>query len=452
MKKRKLLIIYIAAFLALCLIPSVGMLFAGETRAAANEVLAPAPKLTERGGGFNAEVLNDTSDYIADHFALRQRLVTLWAELNARVFGTSVEEQVMLGKGNWLFYSATANDCLGIGLSDGAIRSAARNVALMREYAESAGCRFVFTVAPNKGSLYPEYLPKGIVPSREGSNAVRLSAQLAQLGVPYADLFKAFEDEPVLYYASDSHWNDKGAALGADVILGALGIRTDYYSAEFLPGEGHRGDLYEMLYPAGRFTEPSLTYAPGFHFTVDGNPNGGNAISITTVNPSGEGSLYCWRDSFGISLYPYLAESFESAFFSRSAAYDLTKAVSSGADCLMIELVERNIPQLISSAPSFPAPSRDMPECLASDRVLRFERDTVSAADKSLTRFFGTLPEDCAEGAEIYVSVGGQCYEACAVYVDEGMGFSLWLPSESDIETVICRTEDGLCAFPAEEI
>ena len=85
MKKAKL--IFISIFVALCLVPSIGMLVFGEAQPAANEVLAGKPGLRTRNGEFNLSVLSDVSDYIADRFAFRQELATAWAGVNAKQIG-----------------------------------------------------------------------------------------------------------------------------------------------------------------------------------------------------------------------------------------------------------------------------------------------------------------------------------------------------------------------------
>ena len=138
---------------------------------------------------------------------------------------------------------------------------------------------------------------------------------------------------------------DEGAALAADTLLHAAEKESAYFSGAFRKGEDHRGDLYEMLYPSGSLREESLVYAP-FTFQSLNNPNGGNALRILTHNESASGKLFCWRDSFGISLYPYLAESYSDALFSRSESYDLNQVLSFEADTLVLEIVERNLPRL----------------------------------------------------------------------------------------------------------
>lgn len=335
--------ILIFVFLALCVIPSAGMLIAGPSGAAGNERLSPVPKLEKLDGAFNPNVLSEASSWFDDRYALRQQLSTAWSELNAALFGCSVNDDVILGREGWLFFSDSLNDYTGQLLSDEIIASAAQHIAEIRDCCEENGADFVFAVAPNKNSLYPEYMPDRI-PAGENSNAARLYQRLSELGVQYADLHEAFrEKEEVLYFRTDSHWNSRGAALAADTILSAAGRNSSCYSGEFEEGAVHTGDLFEMLFPAGKSKETELSYSPGFSFRCISDAQNGNAIEFSTENPSGSGRLLCWRDSFGISLYPFLAESFSSADFSRSSDYDPERIRCGTYDTVVLEIVERNI-------------------------------------------------------------------------------------------------------------
>ena len=78
--------IALTAFLAACLIPSAGMLLLPQGEAAANQTLAPAPRLFLEDGSFNTQVLDEITDYVADHFAFRQEMITAGAALDAAVF------------------------------------------------------------------------------------------------------------------------------------------------------------------------------------------------------------------------------------------------------------------------------------------------------------------------------------------------------------------------------
>ena len=433
MKKRLIDILFILLFLVLCLIPSLGMLVFSESDAAANEILASRPSVRNRDGSFNTALLSDFSDYIADRFAFRQEMVTAWSAINAKVFSGSVEEQVLLGSDGWLYYRETLDDYLGRGMSDEELEYAAKNLAMMQEYAENQGAAFVFTIAPNKNSLYPEHMPTYYSSGHNGSNAKRLPALLEQNGVNYVDLFEAFRNEETLYFATDSHWNAQGAALAADHILSGLGMESRYFSGSFTNPVSHRGDLYEMLYPAGTMTEPDPQLSSGFSYTCENDPNGGNAITINTTAEGREGTLLCWRDSFGISLYPYLAEKFGSATFSRASSYDLSQIETLGADTVIIELVERNLEHLITSAPVFAAPERQL--SIGAKGEGSFTVSVIAPKDEGgLTHITGEIPRSAMDaGSGIYLAVGEHIFEACVMRGsdEEHLSFSAWIAAEN---------------------
>lgn len=446
MKKAKL--IFISIFIVLCLIPSVGMLIFGEAQPAANEVLAGRPSVTTRSGELNLSFLSDVSDYIADRFAFRQELATAWAGVNAKLLGTSVEEQVILGSDGWLYFSDTLPDYTGQGMSDTELRYLANDLALMQEYIESQGKHFIFTVAPNKNSIYSEHMPEYIENRHSESNAARVGAYLDAAGVNYLDLFDILGNEENLYYKTDTHWNSRGAALAADGLLNMLDRGGDYSTASFAVSEEHRGDLYEMLYPAGRATETATVYGGEFSYVCESDPNGGNAITIKTSCDGGSGGLMCWRDSFGIALYPYLAQSFVAATFSRSADYNLTLADS--ADTVIIELVERNLSNILSCEPTFPAPVRELSATANVGTIAVDYDEAKSGAMAGYVRVSGELGADMLDpGGHVYIAAGDTAYEAyvCVSSGSDSLRFFAWIPAVNAAHQVITTLNSEYTAY-----
>ena len=441
--KRTISLVFAALFLALCAVPAVGLLYAGGAEPAANEVPVPAPSLQTRAGGVNTDVLPDLAKYIDARFYLRQECVTGWAKLNAGVFRTSAADDVLLGRDGWLYYAPTLNDYTRSDPMDGReLWCAARTLYLIDEYVRSRGGRFLFAVAPNKNSLYAENMP-AVTRADAVSNSEALQVLLAETGVPYADLFAAFRDRPeTLYFKTDSHWTGAGAALAADTLLAALGREGAAFSGPFI-GTEHRGDLYEMLYPAGRETEPDVTPAAGFSFTA--NTANADSITITTENAGGSGSLLMYRDSFGRNLYPYLAEAFAEARFSRKNDYDPTAMEDGGT--VIVELVERNLRYLNEYPPTLPAPERRAAELASAEAG-----DALSARKgKGGPEGYALLSAAWADAvpnddAPVYITAGETAYEA----VPLPGGFSACLPEEALTGElhVIFRCGMNLIALP----
>ena len=422
-------ILFIALFFLACLVPSVGMLIAGPSEAAANEPPAAAPQLKRFDGSWNADVLTQLRDYLGKGFFLRLDGITAWDRLLSGVFRTSGNDDVLIGPDGWLFFGAAVNDISGDGqMSDREIWCAARSLALMREYAEAHGADFVFTVPCGKYTLYPAHAPS-FVTVAEGSNRERLAALLPSMGVTYADQFAAFTAVPEeLYWRWDSHWTERGAALGADAILAALGRESDYFAGPFTSEETHQGDLYAMLYPRGADREPSYAYVPGFTFEYTSRFRDYDDMLITTIAPGKEGSLLLFRDSSGRSLYPYLAESFGAAYISRSNNYRLDLIDGQNASVVVCELAERTLDYLLRYPAVYEAPTRD-PAVLADAEPVESEltADASGSLCPTLQKLTGILPETAVD-APVYVAVGGTVYEAIP---DEG-GFTCWLPMDLD--------------------
>lgn len=438
MKKKFAYALFTALILLLCLTPSLGMLAGlGENEAGGNQALSRAPALRRADGAWNAAYLSQMQDYLGDHFFLRQEMITAWSALNARGLHSSITQDVVLGRDGWLYFGDTLPDYAGTEpMTEREIFSAARNLALMAEYCESQGAAFLFTIAPNKNSLYPEHMP-GFTASSAPSNAERLAGELAAEGrVNYLDLFAVFEgQEEDLYFQTDSHWNGKGAALAADAVNGALGRSSSYCAGPFIPEKSHKGDLYEMLYPAGDGLETDLLYGGPLTVEYDAPIRSAESLTIMTRG-GGEGSLLMFRDSFGNNLYPYLADSFDAALFSRSMPYRLDLTAQREADFVAAELVERNIRYLIQNVPLMPAPVRggEPPEgCIVCEDSADFTAEPsedlpgCALVTVCLNRLNRELPAARRDSPVLVLASDQQYYEA---FLLEGDAAGLYLPKD----------------------
>ena len=441
-KGKRSAVCFAVCCLLLCAVLSLGMLAFGPAGAGANERLAQKPKLSNKGKA-NWSYLSQLADWIGDHFWLRQELITVRNGL-AALSGSSPVEDVILGREDWLYYAPTLGDYTGAAaLSEGDLAAAAANLGLMAEYCRDRGLSFLFVPVPNKNSLYPERMP-GYAPAAE-RDLQRLLALLPGENVPFADLYSLFREQgETLYYAHDSHWTVKGAALAADGINAALGRKSRYFAGDFSGEQRHDGDLYEMLYPAARDPETGPVYGGTLRYDREGTDTRPDSITINTGG-EGTGGLLAYRDSFGNDLYPFLADSFASARFSRSTVYDLTAAEKLGADTVLVELVERNLPYLLTNVPKMPAPQRS----LSAGEETGSPVDLVWNGEKGpegCRQYTGIL--DPAVG-RVYLVCAGGCYEA---FRQQDGGFAAWLPEGESPERVLYRLGDRLLSAPVGTI
>ncbi len=435
---KKLPIVYIAAVLSLCSLPVLLMPVLSESHSAEKRNLAEFPSLVE-DGNLNPAFSEELDGWLTDHFALRSELITANNLLKAGLFATSDEDQVIVGKNGWLYFSETAADYIGQNqLSDEDIVHLATTLDMMNAYVEGRGGKLVFAVAPNKNTLYPDNMPAYYRRTAGETNLDRVTRQLRGKAY-FADLRQALESVgEQTYHARDSHWNNRGALYAYQALLDTAGKPHETYAGT--PWEWRRnweGDLDAMIFPklglldwqAVFRTEWTYRYTSNFHSVED--------VLITTENEAADGSLLVFRDSFSNALLPFLAQSYETAKFSRATPYTLRDMETAAYDTVILEIAERNLRNLLTSAPVMPAPQREPArEPAAVDAVLKMR--TVG----DYRQYYGYLEEDVPAAASVYLRFSNgtevryaeafPIYEA-ALLQGAGVksnGFSAYIPTE----------------------
>ncbi len=430
MKRRILLSVFLVLFFSISLTFSLGMVAFGESKAGGNEVLSNAPEFKLKDGSWNENYLADLSSWINDRFFLRQEMITLDNVVTAQGFGTSGEKKVIVGKDGWLFFEDTLDDYTGTApLSQRELFGVVKNIQLMNEYCQLNGRDFAFVIAPNKNSVYGEFMPDYGV-KFDYRDAGKIMAALKQLGVKTPDIFEAIGSKPEqLYFKHDSHWNTKGAALGADVINKAFGKSTNFFGSEFSKSRVNEGDLYGMLYPALRNTEKDWSLDRESDFIFTGTGKTPTSITITTQSEQ-EGKLLAYRDSFGSLLFPFLAESYGECHFSRKTAYDLTIE----SDYVMVELVERNLNYLLKYAPIMPSPEREVTVPTTASGSVSLKANAGTGTPDGYERVEGILPVTPDDNSSVYISVNGTVYEA---FLSRDNGFVAYIPENAEAQSVL---------------
>jgi hypothetical protein len=429
-RKKVVAILFTAAVAALCLLPLLVMPWQNEA-AVGNEKLAAVPKVRTAAGAWNTDFLGDLSDYVTDHFGFRHAMITLQNRLTGTALHTLNSDSVLLGKDGWLFYRETEEDYTGANLFTARQSyAAAHTLKLMQEYCAQNDIRFCFTIAPNKNSLYGSQMPTRYK-AASVRNAQLLAAQMQQQGVNYFDLFGLLGNSgETLYYKYDSHWTMEGAQLAAQGLLQTLDGRTvDFDALKTGQTQPHTGDLYEMVYSSGTETEPDAAYA--FSYEYDAKFHSAEDITIHTTNAGETGSVFVYRDSFGINLHPFLAQSYGKACFSRSMPYVMSNVLEEQPDLLLVEIVERNLDWLLERAPKMPSPARTVSGAQATggEIIVQQEESTVEGCF-SLSGDLGAAAID--DNSEIYILGGGQAQQAYEAFPcgDGQTPFTAVLPLE----------------------
>lgn len=457
-------ILFIAACLLMCLIPFGGMLFCPSNVSTENRELAEFPQIQENGQ-WNPDYLQEMAAYFKDHFAFRQELVSADAVIQSRLFGVSNVDTVVVGENGWLYYTASVDDYLGRDLlSQRGVANIAHNMSLVQRYVQQQGATFVFTIAPNKNSLYGENMPCYFRhKTGRAGHMERLEPQLARYDISYVDLFSLFrEQKEILYLKRDSHWNQKGALLVYNALFERLKMEHDNYeTVRALRLKNEYGDLNRMLYPLTAKPEWNYYYQKEYGYQTDAKSV--EQAWIETANPAGSGSVLMFRDSFGNSLLPLIANACGEGYFSRGVPEKITEYMETcKPEAVIMEKVERNIREYAEHPPLMEGVEIEAgkeAKTITSNTSLKVEE---SENDANYWMISGALDKPlCAEDARVYVRVDdgqSKTYEAFSVTTDEtDYGYRLYLRKDrlqsdtAEIEIVV-ESEGVLQAVKSAKI
>lgn len=398
------------------MIPSAGIFIWGPSEPENDEALE-FPSFVDENGEYNLNYLSDLGDHFESRFALRPLMVTLYSEILGNVFGTSSQSGVVVGNNGWLYFTDTLGDYEGTNqLTSRQLNNCIRNIELINEYCENNGMEFLLVIAPNKNSLYPDYMPYYHVQGVGGKpsyNRTSIVEALENTNVGFIDMYEPLSSYgDVVYFERDSHWNNLGAAIAADSIFNYFELNhVDYLNMPYTLQANHRGDLEQMIYPELVREEEDIIFETMPSFNYD-SPVESNFDFRIGTNANGTGSLLMYRDSFGSSILPFMAEGFESAFFTRSNACQITDMISVNPDYVVFERAERFLPFFCQYPSRLVAPDRVLPENAVEIEVSDLN---IAQAGDYIT-VTGTLPEGCYDDDSIiYIVSDGLCFEASPV-------------------------------------
>lgn len=318
------------------------------------------PAITENGA-VNTRFLSEFGDWFDDHCGLRVCFSSVYHKLCVTLTGDTTESDVIVGSKGRLYYAETLGDYTGEArMTEEELASAADALCAVRDTLGAKGVRMVFTVAPNKASIYPDGMPKRYERAAEEGNASRLTELLRERGVETVDLFAPLSEAAArgeeVYYREDTHWNMKGAAIAYRTLMPVIAGDAPYdvYGTDsFTVSGSHQSDLHDMLYPVFPCAdeEPSLPKGT-LVYTSERPIHLDRDRESTAMSEKNTLKVVLFSDSFGINLFPYLAANCGTVTRTVAFPYDMEKYLKNETlpDVVVIELVERNLPQLAGLA------------------------------------------------------------------------------------------------------
>ncbi|MCR5809139.1 MAG: hypothetical protein K6G56_06210 [Clostridiales bacterium] len=347
-------IIFAALILAACLVPSVLMICGYKNPNKENRKLASLPKLVTEDGA-NTEFASQFDKYVNDNFAFRDHLVAAFNDVDIALLRDFNGTNAIIGRKNHIFYGPTLNDYLGVEqLTEEQIASIANFLADYSAALAEKGVRFTFMTAPNKATIYPEYMPGYLKPTDNSRNIDMLNTALAERNVDFIDaksILIPAKEQRTIYYEHDSHWNNFGAILIYNEIAEHFGLEK-YDPETYTVVNDRTGDLHNFVYPASSYKEERIVY-PEFHSYSSKRPvNFDRDKTVDTTSDVNEIRMVFYHDSFGRSLQPFISQSVGALHMNSYFPYKADVIDKYDPDIVLIELVERNLDKLYEYAVS----------------------------------------------------------------------------------------------------
>jgi alginate O-acetyltransferase complex protein AlgJ len=238
--------------------------------------------------------LQDVRTNYNQSFTFRDQLIWLHAFIKLDVFNVSSAPNVTLGRDGWLFYAGehvVADYQRTRPFTQDELERWRQLLVHRKDWLARRGIPFVFTVAPNPQTIYPEQMPSNMWraanPSRMDQlfNYLRTTSDVDVLDLRPALL--AAKPTTQVVYKTDTHWNQLGGFIAYREIATWLkskfaALRTFTLERDFARrdvADWHGGLSYFLGRPSG-FAENRVELVPrerGFVLS-DGLPLGDDEI------------------------------------------------------------------------------------------------------------------------------------------------------------------------------
>lgn len=243
--------------------------------------------------------------------------------------------QVMLGKNDWLFLRETKQDFEHVNcFTESEKEQITKQLLKLKGLLAESGIEFVIYIAPNKATIYPEYMPETIFQRDSVSRAedlieyIRANSDIKVID-PKKELLEA-KELATIYYTSDTHWNELGGYVGAQVLLRELfGFEDKLTADKIVSYEGSRdGDLAKI----GNITD---IYKDTLLYEVPFEKLDSSFYS--------DKKIYCIGDSFWEAMEKYMPLYIKESKYVHFSELDCMNLFEYEPDIVVWELVERSL-------------------------------------------------------------------------------------------------------------
>lgn len=338
MKKDKSNLIYVIIFIAIISLPLIQMATGIFKLPKLNEKRDKATKPVFSLKNFDSNYIKNFENYFNDNYGFRDQFIMFNNSIDVKLLKVNTNPNVIIGKNDYLYSIEELNDYNRDNtLSDADIETIGKNLLKFQKDLQERGIYFLFTIAPNKSTIYPEYMPFQPKFQNEASNYDKLQKKIDELGINNINFKKTLmenKDKYNLYYKRDTHWNDRGSFLATEEILKNLSKVypiSDMPKIKFVEKEIYNGDLDGLLGLKSWIEEEKLNIDYG---------------DTSKKLPK----TVCYLDSFSYNVLPKLNAYSSNRIDNHNISADIHSNLPyhiRNTKIIYFEMVERYIPKLL---------------------------------------------------------------------------------------------------------
>lgn len=298
--------------------------------------------------------------YFNDNFGLRSELIKVNSYIHVNLLKTSPVDKVTIGKDGWFFYSNKGKENTidlyrGFNLfTNTELEKIKENLVHQRDWLAKQNIPFILMIAPNKNSIYPEYLPQNVDKSINGTRLEQLIDYLNKNSdIKVVDLRENLinnKEIARLYYKTDTHWNSYGAFIGYETLMKEVikyfpNIKVKKIEDYDIKTETiNNGDLVNALALNRIIKEKGVLVQSKKLQAKDVESD--LSLRGRIIKKTGDKdapNLFMLRDSFTSALIPYLSEDFNTSIYNESHKFDKDLIKKAKPDIVIHEIVERQV-------------------------------------------------------------------------------------------------------------
>lgn len=240
MKKLGLCLTLSSLIIIFC-IPTLGIMLSSN-----DEIIEIDNRRISQFPEFNKKFLKNFSSYIGDRLLFKEFFAqNFYGAYSSHFYEDGMSSNIVIGLDDWLFLgnhynSVVSKHTKALKIDDSKLANYIERLKQIEQ--EFDPDRFLLVIVPDKLTIYNEYFP---IPISDQNRFIDrlipyLNSQFEVVDLS-SDLLKFKKYNEFLYYKDDSHWNNLGAYVGFNTLLGVL--NESKLKLNFVPGQHVVGDL-----------------------------------------------------------------------------------------------------------------------------------------------------------------------------------------------------------------